>query len=156
MKFSTLLKLMRFWPPFLGGGIKVKSFSDDYRHIIVQMKLRFWNQNYVGTHFGGSIYSMTDPFYMLMLLHGLGREYIVWDKSASIRYKKPARTIVFAEFVLTPEQIDNIKNQLNAASKIEPEFVIEIKDTSGEVVAEVRKVLHISKKRPNAECSIDN
>ena len=68
MKLSTLLKLIRFWPPFLGGGIKVKSFNEDYTELTVQMKLQFWNKNYVGTHFGGSLYSMTDPFYMLLLL----------------------------------------------------------------------------------------
>jgi hypothetical protein len=146
MKFSTILKLIRFWPPFLGAGIKVTSFSKDYRHIIVQMKLRFWNKNYVGTHFGGSIYSMTDPFYMLMLLHGLGNEYIVWDKSASIRYKKPARSIVYAEFKISPEQIEHIKQELIESPKTESEFVVEITDKTGEVVAEVRKLLHVSKK----------
>jgi hypothetical protein len=100
----------------------------------------------VGTHFGGSIYSMTDPFYMLMLLHGLGKEYIVWDKSAAIRYKKPARSIVYAEFKITPEQIENIKQELIESQKTESEFVVEIKDKTGEVVAEVRKLLHVSKK----------
>ena len=147
MKLSTLLKLIRFWPPFLGGGIKVKSFNEDYTELAVQMKLRFWNKNYVGTHFGGSLYSMTDPFYMLLLLHSLGKEYIVWDKSASIRYKKPARSTVFAEFKLNPEQIDAIKNELTLAPKTEYEFVIEIKDNVGDVVAEVKKILHINKKQ---------
>lgn len=147
MKLSTLLKLIRFWPPFLGGGIKVKSFNEDYTELTVQMKLRFWNKNYVGTHFGGSLYSMTDPFYMLLLLHSLGKEYIVWDKSASIRYKKPARSTVFAEFKLTPEQIDAIKKELTLVPKTESEFVIEIKDDVGDVVAEVKKILHINKKQ---------
>ncbi|RUR07511.1 YiiD C-terminal domain-containing protein [Legionella sp. km772] len=146
MKLSTLLKLIRFWPPFLGAGIKVKSFNEDYSMLTVQMKLRFWNKNYVGTHFGGSLYSMTDPFYMLLLLHALGKGYIVWDKSASIRYKKPARNTVFAEFKLSTDLIETIKNQLETAPKTEAEFLIEIKDQEGDVVAEIKKTLHINKK----------
>jgi hypothetical protein len=146
MKFSILLRIIRFWPPFLGAGIKVNRFNKEYTSIEVQMKLHFWNKNYVGTHFGGSLYSMTDPFYMLMLLHALGREYIVWDKSASIRYKKPARATVYAQFNLTPEQISHIKTELNNATKIECEFEIKICDKAGDVVAVVKKMLHISKK----------
>lgn len=146
MKFSTLLKLMRFWPPFWGAGIKVKSFNPEITTIVVQMKLRFWNQNYVGTHFGGSLYSMCDPFYMLMLINTLGRDYIVWDKSASIRYKKPAKGMVFATFNLTPAQIELIKKALESETKIEHEFIIPIVDSSNEVVTEIKKILHISKK----------
>lgn len=146
MKLSTLLKLIRFWPPLLGAGVKVKSFNEELTSLVVQMKLRFWNKNYVGTHFGGSLYSMTDPFYMLLLLHALGKEYIVWDKSASIRYKKPARSTVFAEFKLGTELIEEIKNKLMHSAKTESEFLIEIKDEAGDVVAEIKKILHISKK----------
>lgn len=146
MKLSTLLKLIRFWPPFLGAGVKVKSFNEEFTSLVVQMKLRFWNKNYVGTHFGGSLYSMTDPFYMLLLLHALGKEYIVWDKSASIHYRKPARSTVFAEFKLSPELIKEIKNKLMHSSKTEFEFLIAIKDEEGNVVTEIKKILHISKK----------
>lgn len=146
MRLSVLLKLMRFWPPFLGAGIRVKNFNKEYTLITVQMKMHFWNKNYVGTHFGGSLYAMTDPFYMLMLLHALGREYIVWDKSASIRYKKPARGTVYAQFQLTDQQVKSIKANLNEAPKTESTFMVEITNDAGEVVAEVKKILHISKK----------
>jgi hypothetical protein len=146
MKFSTLLKLMRFWPPFLGAGISVKNFNFDYTCIVVQMKMHFWNKNYVGTHFGGSLYSMTDPFYMLMLMNRLGKKYIVWDKSSSIRYKMPARGVVYAKFTLSIEQIESIKLELDKLNKIEPEFIIQITDKKGNTVAEVKKVLYITKK----------
>ena len=146
MKFSVLLKLIRFWPPFLGAGIRVKKFNKDCTLITVQMNMHFWNKNHVGTHFGGSLYSMTDPFYMLMLLQALGRGYIVWDKSASIRYKKPARGKVTAQFQLTEEQMEHIKENLKEGPKTEAEFVVEIKDETGEIVAEVKKILHISRK----------
>lgn len=146
MKFTTLLKLIRFWPPMLGAGIKVNHFTDDLKVIEVTMKLRFWNQNYVGTQFGGSLYSMTDPFYMLMLMHLLGREFIVWDKSATIRYKRPAKGTVYARFEVTQEMIDLIHDDLKHTDKVEPQFVIQIKDEKGDVVTEIQKTLHVSKK----------
>ncbi|MGQ3890628.1 YiiD C-terminal domain-containing protein [Legionella sp. CNM-4043-24] len=146
MKLSTLLKLMRFWPPFLGAGISVREFSPDYSRLLVQMKIRFWNRNYVGTHFGGSLYAMTDPFYMLMLMKQLGTGYVVWDKSAAIRYRKPATGTVYAQFELQPELIEAIRQQLLTTSKAEPEFKIIVTDTDNNVIAEISKILHISKK----------
>ncbi|MDR3443255.1 MAG: YiiD C-terminal domain-containing protein [Legionella sp.] len=146
MKLSTLLKLIRFWPPFFGAGISVKSFNPEYTHLVVQMKMHFWNKNYVGTHFGGSLYSMTDPFYMLMLMKLLGKGYIVWDKSASIHYKKPAKGKIYAHFHLSQEQVDTIRHELDTKTKIQPEFLIELTNEAGEVVAKVEKILYIAKK----------
>ncbi|WP_392536448.1 DUF4442 domain-containing protein [Legionella sp. 227] len=146
MKFSTLLRMMRFWPPFWGAGISVKNFHPDGTHIVVQLKMRFWNKNYVGTHYGGSIYSMTDPFYMLMLMHLLGKGYIVWDKSASIRYKIPAKGTIYARFELSREQVEKIRLEVNERKKIESEFIVPITDKEGKVVAEVKKILSIIKK----------
>ncbi len=146
MKFSTLLKLMRFWPPFWGAGISVKNFNPDFTNITVQMKLRFWNKNYFGTHFGGSMYSMTDPFYMLMLVNLLGKGYIIWDKSASIRYKKPAKGTIYAKFALTQEEIEKIRQHVEKEQKIQPEFLIELTNKAGETVAEINKVISIAKK----------
>lgn len=111
------------------------------------MKLRFWNRNYVGTHFGGSLYSMVDPFYMLMLIENLGRDYIVWDKAASIRFRRPGRGKVTASFRLSAEQIEEIRQGLKSEEKVEPTFVVEIKDEAGTVIAEVQKVLHVRKKK---------
>ncbi|WP_454781966.1 DUF4442 domain-containing protein [Legionella sp. WA2022007384] len=146
MKFSTLLRLMRFWPPFWGAGISVKNFHSDGTQIVVQMKMRFWNKNYVGTHYGGSMYSMTDPFYMLMLMNLLGKGYVVWDKSASIRYKIPAKGTLYAQFKLSTEQVENIRLEVNEAKKIDSEFIVPITDEDGKVVAEVKKILSIIKK----------
>lgn len=146
MKFSSVLKLIKFWPPFLGAGISVKYFNVELTDILVQMKMRFWNKNYVGTHFGGSLYSMTDPFYMLMLMNLLGREYIVWDKLASIRYKMPAKGAVYAKFQLSQEQLDKIRQDVNQAQKIELEFTVPITDADNNLVAEVKKLIYIAKK----------
>ena len=143
MKRRLLLRAINAWPPFLGAGIRVKRFGP--HAIDVEMKLRRWNRNYVGTHFGGSLYSMTDPFFMLMLLENLGSEYLVWDKAATIRFRKPDRGTVRAEFRLSEEQVEEIK-QVAAHGKTEPTFVVQVKDESGDVVAEVEKVLWVRRK----------
>jgi len=137
---------MNIWPPFLGAGIRVKRLQPDWKEIDVEMKLRRWNANYVGTHYGGSLYSMTDPFLMLMLLENLGRDYIVWDKSASIRFRRPGKGTVFANFRLSDEQVQEIREALISQQKIDRTFAVEIKDESGSVVAEVEKQLHVRRK----------
>jgi hypothetical protein len=138
--------LMNLWPPFLGAGIRVKRLQSDWKEIDVEMKLRFWNSNFVGTHYGGSLYSMTDPFYMLMLIENLGRDYIVWDKSATVRFRKPGRGKVTAQFRLSDQQIESIRRELETQPKIEPTFLVEVIDESGVVVAEVQKLLHVRRK----------
>ena len=138
--------LINLWPPFLGAGIRVTRLQPDWKAIDVEMNLRFWNRNYVGTHFGGSLYAMTDPFYMLMLIENLGRDYIVWDKSANIRFRKPGKGKVFAAFRLSDEQIEEVRRELQTREKIEPTFSVEVKDEAGTVIAEVQKILHVQKK----------
>src|SRR3954463_10481879 len=96
---------INLYPPLLGAGIRVTRLDRDWRAVDVEMKLRFWNRNYVGTHYGGSLYSMADPFYMLMLIENLGRDYIVWDKAATIRFRRPGRGRMTAEFRLTDAQL---------------------------------------------------
>src|ERR1035438_10526109 len=119
------------WPLFLGARIRVGRLQSDWKEIDGEMKLRRWNSNYVGTHYGGSLYSMADPFYMLMLIENLGRDYIVWDKSATIRFKKPGRGMVFANFRVSEEEIREIKQALNSQDKIERSFRVEVKDEIG-------------------------
>jgi hypothetical protein len=142
----ALRRWINFWPPFLGMGIRIKRIAPDMKAVDVEMKLRFWNANYVGTHFGGSLFAMTDPFYMLMLMANLGRDYIVWDKAATIRYRKPGRGTVRAEFRLSESQIDDIREKLKTLPKYEPVFTVEVKDGTGVVIAEVEKVIHVRKK----------
>jgi acyl-coenzyme A thioesterase PaaI-like protein len=137
---------MNWWPPFLGMGIKVRHISDDFLAVDVEMVQRFWNTNYVGVHFGGSLFAMTDPFYMLMLMEILGPGYVVWDKAGSIRFRRPAKGTVRAEFRLTAQQIDEVRRAADAQTKVEPVFAVEIKDQSGEVMAVVERTLHVRKK----------
>jgi len=144
----ALRRWINLWPPFLGAGIRVKHIAPDMKAVDVEMKLRWWNANYVGTHFGGSLFAMTDAFYMLMLMANLGRDYIVWDKAASIRYRKPGRGTVRAEFRLTDAQLDHIREKLKSLPKYEPTFKVEVKDEQGTVIAEVEKLLYVRKKEP--------
>jgi len=138
--------LLNLWPPFLGAGIRIKRLQADWREMDVEMKLHRWNSNYVGTHYGGSLYSMADPFLMVMLIENLGRDYMVWDKSASIRFRRPGRGTVSVNFRLSGEQIEEIREALKTEERIDRTFTVEVKDASGIVVAEVQKVLQVKRK----------
>jgi hypothetical protein len=146
IKKSSLIKWINLWPPMLGAGIRVRRVSDDFRSIEVEMKLRFWNKNYVGTQFGGTLYAMVDPFYMFMLIENLGPDYVVWDKAATIRFKKPGKGTVRARFDLTAERLAEIKAQADFQPKVEPSFNVQILDEAGAVIAEVEKILYVKKK----------
>lgn len=152
----VLLYLWNFWPPFWGAGIKIDCISKDYKYARTKLKRRPWTKNIVGTQFGGSIYAMTDPIYMVMLMMTLGRDYIVWDKAANIRFRKPGRTDLIAEFILTDEDINHIKEQLSKADKYDWQKTVHVKDKSGEVVAEIHKVVHVRNKQSKFAASSNN
>ncbi len=144
----TIFKFgMSLWPPFLGAGIKVKHIAADFREVVVSMKLRWYNRNYVGTHFGGSLAAMTDPFYMLMLIHILGNEYTVWDKTSTIDFIAPGRGTVTARFILQDDQIEEIKHKTTNGEPYYPEFSVDIVNELGEVIATVKKKLYVRKKQ---------
>jgi acyl-coenzyme A thioesterase PaaI-like protein len=140
-----LIRLLNLYPPYLGAGVRVKA-SPDLRTFEVRMRLRWWNRNYVGTHFGGSLYTMCDPFFMLILLEALGSGYVVWDKAATIRFRRPGRGLVKATFHIPQERIDEIRAAADAGGKVEPVFTVEVVDGEGKVVAEVEKLLYVRKK----------
>jgi hypothetical protein len=146
IKKKSLLKLMSFWPPFLGAGVKVDFIASDFSRIDVSMKLKFWNKNYVNTHFGGSLYSMTDPFYMLMVMERLGPNYIVWDKSATIDFKSPGKGLVHASFSLSEEMVSDLKKELEEKEKIYPVFKVDVLNADQQIVCSVLKTLYIKKK----------
>lgn len=110
------------------------------------MKLRWWNQNYVGTHFGGSLYTMCDPFYMLLLIDALGRDYVVWDKAAEIRFLRPGRSTMKARFHISEERVEEIRRQAEEQEKVEPIFTVEVLDEEGKAVARVEKLLYVRRK----------
>jgi len=147
MKPKMLKFGINLWPPFLGAGIRVKHIAPDYREIVISLKLRWYNRNYVGTHFGGSLAAMTDPFYMLMLIHILGKEYTVWDKTSTIDYLAPGRGTVTARFTLDDDQIAEIERETANGDPYYPEFSVDIVNDSDEVIARVNKRLYVRKKQ---------
>jgi len=146
IKAGTLRRIMNFWPPFLFSGIKLTRVDEDYRVAEVQLKRHWYNQNYVGTHFGGSLFAMTDACYMVMLLQVLGKGYYVWDRRAAIDYLKPGRGTVTARFEITDARLQEILEHTASGEKYLPEFTVDIVDAQGDVVARVVKTLYIKKK----------
>lgn len=146
MNLRKQTKLINFYPPYIGAGISIKEINEDYTSITVQMKMRWWNRNLVGTHFGGSLYSMCDPFYMFILIQNLGKNYIVWDKAASIEFKKPGLKTVFANFSISKEEINTIKEKVDVEGKGNFTFYTEVLNEQKETIAKVEKVVYVRKK----------
>lgn len=138
---------INLWPPFVGAGIHVTEITPDFRSVTVRLRHGLLNRNYFGTHYGGSLFSMTDPFYAIMLLHNLPRGYLVWDKAASIDFRVPGRGDVFARFALTDAQIADVIAHTGDGRKYEPTWPVDIVDSDGQVVATVAKTLYIRRKR---------
>jgi len=137
-------RFINIYPPLLGAGIR--SHPIDKRTIRVEMKLTQLNRNIVGVHFGGSLYAMCDPWFMLILMRELP-EYIVWDKAASIKFVRPGRSKVTATFHIPKERVDEIRLAADQEEKVEPLFTVDVLDEKGEVVAHVEKLLYVRKKK---------
>jgi acyl-coenzyme A thioesterase PaaI-like protein len=135
-----LYRLLSLYPPFLGAGIRVRRQPDGFE---VRLRLRRWNRNAVGTHFGGSLYAMCDPFFMLLLIDALGPGYVVWDKAATIRFRRPGKGTVTALFAVTPERVAEIRAAADRGEPVEPTFTVKVNDERGILVAQVDKVLHV-------------
>jgi acyl-coenzyme A thioesterase PaaI-like protein len=148
LKFGAtgIRRLLNLWPPFRGAGIRVREIAPDFRTATVELRARLLNRNYVGTHFGGSLYAMTDPFFMIMMMNILGRDYIVWDKAGAVRYLKPARGTVIASFRIGEAEIEAARQATANGEKHEPRFRVDIVDAQGQVVADVEKTLYIRRK----------
>ena len=143
-----LLKLgFNLYPPYLGAGVKVTHISEDWRELRVAMSLRLFNRNAVGTHFGGSLYSMVDPHLMLLLIQLLGNEYWVWDKSAEIEFIKASKQKVTSIIKILSEDLAEIKRNTNDGEKYFHEFVIEVKDEDNDLVAKIRKIIYARRKK---------
>lgn len=135
-----------FFPAYRGTGGRVVYIANDWHEVRVKLPLNWRTRNYVGTIYGGSIYGAIDPIYMLMLMRVLGDEYIVWDKAAKVRFRKPGKATLFADFVLMPEEIGEIKELAANSKSIDRIYHVELKDREGIVHAEIEKTLYISKK----------
>lgn len=136
-----------FFPAYRGTGARVIYIAGDYHKIRVKIPLSWRTRNYVGTIYGGSMYAGIDPIYMLMLIKILGRQYIVWDKAAKIRFKRPGREALFADFLITPDEIDEIRKRLATEKSVDRVYNIELVDKNGKVHAIIEKTLYITKRR---------
>ncbi|MFO8142549.1 MAG: DUF4442 domain-containing protein [Marinobacter sp.] len=143
---GAMRRVMSTFAPYLGAGIKVTQIADDFSSATVEMRQHWYNTNYVGTHFGGSLYSMVDPIYMLLLMRRLGNDYIVWDKAASIDFVRPGKGRVMARFELTGNRVDEIRLATAGGDKYLPEWTVEVVDETGEIVARVYKTLYVRRK----------
>ena len=132
------------WPCYRGTGARVTFIAADWREVRVRLPLSWRTRNYVGTIFGGSLYGAVDPFFMIMLMKNLGPGYVVWDKAASIRFRKPGRSALQATFRLEEPELAEIRRQLQDRPKVDRTYVIQLVDAAGVVHAEVDKVIHIS------------
>jgi acyl-coenzyme A thioesterase PaaI-like protein len=144
-----LLRLrVNLYPPYVGAGVHVTHIAPDLHVVEVRMRLWPWNRNYVGTHFGGSLFAMADPFFMIMLIELLGPGYLVWDKVGTVRFRRPGRGTVRARFEIPPERVEEIRRAVDAEGKAMPTFRADVVDEGGDVVAEVEKLLSVRRRKP--------
>jgi acyl-coenzyme A thioesterase PaaI-like protein len=143
---NRLRHLLNFYPPYLGAGVKIEYISDDWRELHVSMKLRWYNRNIVGTHFGGSLYSMVDPHFMLLLMQLLGKGYLVWDKASDIEFIKASKDEVSAIFRICDAELNDIKLNTDGGEKYFPTFKVEIRDKNNDLVAKATKTVYVKKK----------
>lgn len=134
------------FPAYRGTGARVVSIASDYRHVRIKLPLNWRTRNYVGTIFGGSLYGAVDPIYMIMLIKNLGPGFVVWDKGATIRFRKPGRMTLFADFRIDQAEIDGIKSLLRDRKSIDRIYKIELKDHDGDVCCVVEKTIYIARR----------
>ena len=143
---AGMRRLLNLWPVFRGMGVRVVELDPAFRHATVELRMRLLNRNYVGTHFGGSLFAMADPWFMILMMKRLGDGYVVWDKAGAVRFLKPARGTVTARFELPEESVEEARARTADGQKFEPRFIAALVDEKGVTVAEVEKTLHIRRK----------
>jgi len=143
VRAATLRRLMNLWPPFLANGIRVLDISADWSRAEVVLRRRLRNRNHVGSQFGGNLFAMTDPFWMVLAMHRLGPDYFVWDKAAAIEFVKPAREQVYARFHLDDAAIAELRAAAASGDTVLRWFETDVVTGSGETVARVRKQLYV-------------
>ncbi len=145
-KHGNLIKKINWYPPYLGMGIHVRSAAEDHTRFEVELRSRWYNRNLFGTHFGGALYAMADPFFVFIVTMNLGRGYIVWDKSASIDFLKPAKGTILGVFEIDSERLDEIRAEVDELGKNTYHFEADLVDEAGLVVARVSKEVYVRAK----------
>jgi acyl-coenzyme A thioesterase PaaI-like protein len=151
--FSSKIKRWKFnfFPAYRGSGGRITYIADDYREIRIRIPLNWRTKNYFGTIYGGSMYSAVDPIYMVMLINILGRDYIVWDRAAQMKFRRPGKETLYAEFIVTDGEIEEIRRELETKHSVDKIYTVKLRDKSGKVHAEVEKTLYIARKPETKE-----
>lgn len=148
MPESLRTRLMRWgfnlWPCYRGTGARVAFIAADWREVRIRLPLSWRTRNVVGTIFGGSLYASVDPFYMIMLMKNLGPDYVVWDKAATMRFRRPGRGTLTATFRLDAAELAEIRDLLTALPKVDRTYTVDLVDREGTVHAAVEKIVHIA------------
>lgn len=146
--FKSKLKKIgfNFFPAYRRTGGRICFLSQDWKEVHIKLGLNWTTKNYVGSVFGGSIYGALDPIYMVQLINILGNQYIVWDKSASIRFIKPIKNKVYAKFLISEELITEIKTKIDSDKKYTINLIAYFQDTNENNYAEVSKTIFIADK----------
>jgi acyl-coenzyme A thioesterase PaaI-like protein len=147
MKPRRFRHYVNLWPPLLFSGIRVLQLADDWRYAKVRLRLRWYNRNYVGTQFGGSLFAMIDPWWMILTLECLGRDYVGWDQAGEIRFVAPGREDVFAEIRIQESVLEELRAATADGEKCLRWFETDIRSADGKLVAQVRKQLYVRRKR---------
>ena len=146
-QFAGMIRKINLYPPYLGMGVRVRDWRDDFTRFEVELRARWYNRNLFGTHFGGSLYAMADPFFVFIVTMNLGRGYIVWDKSASIDFLKPAKGTILGVFEISKERLNEIRADVDHLGKNTYWFEADLTDEAGVAVARVRKEIYVRAKR---------
>ena len=136
--------VFNWFPAYRGTGGRITHIAPDWQEVRIELPLNWRTKNYVGTTYGGSIYGAVDPIYMMMLIRTLGEEYVVWDKEAEIRFKKPGRDTLYATFRLSDEELDAIRAELERTDSTDRVYSVDLVDEEGVTHATVRKTLHVT------------
>ncbi|BDZ38959.1 PaaI family thioesterase [Microbacterium suwonense] len=138
---------MSLWAPNLFSGIRVRRFSDDWTHATVELHVNLITRNYVKTAFGGSMSAMTDPYFFMLVMHQLGRDYVVWDTRGEIEFVKPGRGVLTAEFSVPKTRAQELRERARGGVKVLEWFETVITDADGDVVARVRREVYVREKK---------
>lgn len=144
--FRRMIRRVNWYPPFLGMGIRVASHDQDFREFVVELRPKWYTRNLFGTAFGGSLYTMSDPFYVFIVTLNLGRDYIVWDRSANIEFLKPGVGVITGRFAISSERLDEMRAAVDAAGKQTFEFSTDLTNEAGEAVARITKTVYVRRK----------
>lgn len=138
---------MSLWAPNLWSGIRVRRFAEDWTSATVELHVNVITRNYVNTAFGGSMSAMTDPYFFMLVMHQLGRDYVVWDTRGEIEFIKPGRGVLTARFEVPPAKAEELRSRARGGAKVLEWFETEITDRSGDVVARVRREVYVREKK---------